>query len=199
MCPGGEIIPATSDPGQLSTNGMSRFARSGPFANAGLIVNQEVDRDGDALAGFALIDQLEQACFAAGGGDYSCPAQAAAAFVRGEAGPAPGGSSYRLGLRPGRLDQLLPPATAAAIRAALVHFERVIPGFLARGTLVGVEARVSSPVRFERDPDTLESSLPGLSLAGEGAGWAGGIVSAGLDGLRIAETLLTGVAARRER
>ena len=199
MCPGGEIIAATSDPGQLSTNGMSRFARASPFANAGLIVNQEVDRAGDGLAGFALINELERQAFAAGGGDYGCPAQSAAAFVRGEAGPPATRSSYRLGVRPGRIDRILPERTTHAIRQALLHFERVIPGFMRHGTLVGVETRVSSPVRFERDPETLASSLPGLYLAGEGAGYAGGIVSAGLDGLRLAETILTGQPARRER
>jgi uncharacterized FAD-dependent dehydrogenase len=199
MCPGGEIIAATSDAGQLSTNGMSRFARSSPFANAGLIVNQPVDEASGGMAGFALIDQLEKACFAAGGGDYTCPAQRATAFVRGEAGAAPTSSSYRLGVRPARLDQLLPAATTKAISQALRHFERTIPGFLTHGTLVGVEARVSSPIRFERNPDTLASSLPGLYLMGEGAGYAGGIVSAGLDGIRIAETILTGKAAKREK
>ena len=199
MCPGGEIIAATSDRGQLSTNGMSRFARDSAFANAGLIVNQEVDYAGDGLAGFDLIDRLERECFAAGGGDYSCPAQGAMAFLRREAGAAPTSSSYRLGIRPGRLDQILPPATVAALGEALKFFERVIPGFLTHGTLVGVEARISSPVRFERDPATLMSSLPGLYLAGEGAGYAGGIVSAGLDGLRLAETILTGKPALREK
>jgi uncharacterized FAD-dependent dehydrogenase len=201
MCPGGEIIAATSDPGQLSTNGMSRFARASPFANAGLIVNQEVARDGDGMAGFALIERLEREAYAAGGSDYSCPAQSCAAFVRGEssATSADLASSYRLGTRPGRIDRILPSATVRAIREALVHFERVIPGFLSQGTLVGVETRVSSPVRFERDPRTLASSLPGLYLAGEGAGYAGGIVSAGLDGLRLAQTILTGAPALRER
>lgn len=199
MCPGGEIIPATSDPGQLSTNGMSRFARASGFANAGLIVNQEPDREADPMAGFDLVERLERECFAAGGADYACPAQRAIDFVRGAAGPVPDATSYRLGLRPARLDRILPPATTRAIGAALGFFDRIIPGFLAKGTLVGVEARVSSPVRFERNPDTLESSLPGLYLAGEGAGYAGGIVSAGLDGLRIAETILTGIPARRER
>jgi uncharacterized FAD-dependent dehydrogenase len=199
MCPGGEIIAATSDPGQLSTNGMSRHARASPFANAGLIVNQPVERDGDAMAGFELIARLERAAFAAGGSDYTCPAQSCHAFVRGEAGGPPAATSYRLGARPGRIDQILPHATARAIREALLHFEHVIPGFLSAGTLVGVETRVSSPVRFDRDPATLASSLPGLYLAGEGAGYAGGIVSAGLDGLRLAETMLTGVPALRER
>ncbi len=199
MCPGGEIIAATSDRGQLSTNGMSRYARASGFANAGLIVNQPDDHRDDPLSGFEVIDRLERACFAAGGSDLACPAQSAAAFARGEAGPPPGATSYRFGLRPGRLDQILPPATVAAISAALRYFERVIPGFMSSGTLVGVETRVSSPVRFERNPDTLESSIPGLWLAGEGAGYAGGIVSAGLDGLRIAETILTGIPAKRER
>jgi uncharacterized FAD-dependent dehydrogenase len=199
MCPGGEIIAATSDRGQLSTNGMSRYARASGFANAGLIVNQPDDHRDDPLSGFDIIERLERACFEAGGADLACPAQSAAAFVRGEAGPAPGASSYRFGLRPGRLDRILPPATASAIGAALRYFERVIPGFMTHGTLVGVEARVSSPVRFERNPDTLESSIPGLWLSGEGAGYAGGIVSAGLDGLRIAETILTGIPAKRER
>jgi hypothetical protein len=199
MCPGGEILAATSEPGQLSTNGMSRYARASRFANAGLIVNQEVDYDGDGLQGFAFVDAIEKAAFAAGGGDYTCPAQGCLAFVRGEAGAPVKDSSYRLGVRPGRIDQLLPAPTALAIREALVHFERVIPGFLKHGRLVGVETRVSSPVRFDRDPATLASSLPGLYLAGEGAGYAGGIVSAGLDGLRLAETILTGTPALREK
>lgn len=199
MCPGGEILCATSEPNQLSTNGMSRFARASGFANAGLIVNQPVDYDSDGLAGFALIDQLEQAAFAAGGGDYTCPAQRCTAFVRGEAGAAVERSSYALGVRPGRIDRLLPAATVKAIGAALTHFERIVPGFLTRGSLVGIETRVSSPVRFDRDEATLASSLPGLYLAGEGAGYAGGIVSAGLDGLRLAETILTGIPAKRER
>ncbi len=149
--------------------------------------------------GFDLIERLERAAFAAGGSDYTCPAQSCLAFVRGEAGAAPAGTSYRLGARPGRIDQILPAATVRAIREALLHFERVIPGFLDEGTLVGVETRVSSPLRFDRDPATLASSLPGLYLAGEGAGYAGGIVSAGLDGLRLAETILTGAPALRER
>jgi uncharacterized protein len=199
MCPGGEILAATADPGHLSTNGMSRFARAGRFANAGLIVNQEVDAEAGGLAGFERIEALERAAFAAGGSSYACPAQTAAAFVRGEAGPAVTATSYALGAVPGRIDRLLPPATAAAIRAALLRFEQVIPGFLRHGNLIGIESRVSSPVRFERDEGTLASSIPGLYLAGEGAGYAGGIISAGLDGLRLAETILTGIPARRER
>jgi uncharacterized FAD-dependent dehydrogenase len=202
MCPGGEIIAATSDPGRLSTNGMSRHGRDSGWANAGLIVNQTVDRgDGPAAAraGLQLLDELERAAFEAGGGDYSCPAQGTAAFVRGEAGPAVQASSYHLGIRPGRIDQLLPKDTVAGLRAALTHYDCQVPGFLGQGHLIGVETRVSSPVRFERNPESLESTLGGLYLAGEGAGYAGGIVSAGLDGIRLAETILTGTAQKRER
>jgi hypothetical protein len=199
MCPGGEIIAATSDTGQLSTNGMSRFARASHFANAGLIVNQEVDRGASGLEGFELIRRIERLAFEAGGADYSCPAQSARAFVRGEPGSPVSASSYRLGVRPGRIDAILPARTVASIRQALLFFERIIPGFLSQGTVVGVETRISSPVRFERNPATLSSSLPGLYLAGEGAGYAGGIISAGLDGLRLAETILTGQPALRER
>lgn len=198
MCPGGEIICATSDPGQLSTNGMSRHARASGRANAGLIVNQPVDRE-HPLAALDHVDALERAAFDAGGGDYACPAQTASAFLRGQAGPPAAGSSYRLGIVPGRIDRLLPAATVAGLRAALRHFDRQVPGFIAEGLLVGIETRVSLPLRFDRHPDTLASSLPGLWLAGEGAGYAGGIVSAALDGLRLAETLLTGRTARRER
>ena len=198
MCPGGEIIAATSDEGQLCTNGMSRFRRSGAFSNAGLIVNQAASDFESAAAAFAFLEDLERRAFLAGASDspdaaYRCPAQSAGAFARGEAGlHAKQQTSYHFGLTAARLDQLLPKRTVAALRYALPYFERVIRGFLSSGTLIGVETRVSSPVRFERHPETLESSLPGLYLAGEGAGYAGGITSAALDGLRIAETILTG-------
>ena len=203
MCPGGEIIAATSDTGQLSTNGMSRHGRASGWANAGLIVNQPVDRSLNARdaaeAGFALIDDLERKAYLAGGENYSCPAQTTAAFLRNEAGKPVTTSSYQLGVVPGRIDRLLPKATVAALQSALRFYDKQVPGFAKHGHLIGVETRVSSPLRFERNPETLESSLPGLYLAGEGAGYAGGIVSAGLDGIRLAETMLTGKPARREK
>jgi uncharacterized FAD-dependent dehydrogenase len=198
MCPGGEIIAATSDPGHLCTNGMSRFRRNGSYANAGLIVNQDITRFQTALDAFDFLSDLERQAFSAGGDNYSCPAQSATAFVRGEEGLQTTATSYRLGITPARLDQLLPQETVKALREALQYFEKIIPGFMRSGVLIGVETRVSSPVRFERHPETLSSSLPGLYLAGEGAGYAGGIVSAALDGLRIAETILTGKPAKRK-
>ena len=197
MCPGGEIIAATSDKGQISTNGMSLFARSSPFANAGLIVNQPVDQSSNGLVGFEILDRIEQAAFAAGGSDYGCPAQSVRSFLYGEPDKKVGKSSYRMGIVPGRLDHILPSETADALKAALKYYNRVIPGFGKQGQLVGVETRVSSPVRFERNPETLASSLDGLYLMGEGAGYAGGIISAALDGLRIAECILTGKATKR--
>ena len=198
VCPGGEIIAATSDVGHLCTNGMSRFRRNGCYANAGLIVNQDITHFHSALEAFDVINALERRAFSAGGNNYSCPAQSAIAFVRGEQGLHTTDTSYRLGMIPARLDQLLPEDTAKALCEALKYFEKLIPGFLRSGVLLGVETRVSSPVRFERQPETLSSSLPGLYLAGEGAGYAGGITSSALDGLRIVETILTGQPAQRK-
>jgi uncharacterized protein len=199
MCPGGEIIAATSDAKQLCTNGMSPFRRNGAYANAGLIVNQDIDRFDSVLAAFEFLESIERQVFTAGGGNYACPAQSAAAFARGEAGLHTTMSSYQLGLVPARLDRLLPRNTVTALQRAVQYFEQRIPGFMQSGVLVGVESRVSSPVRFERNPETLASSLPGLYLSGEGAGYASGITSAALDGLRIAETILTGKPALRGR
>ncbi|PID58882.1 hypothetical protein CSB45_02465 [candidate division KSB3 bacterium] len=203
MCPGGEIIASTSDEAQLCTNGMSPFLRNGCYANAGLIVNQDASQYASAQEVFATLARLEQQAFSAGAGrdnsaPYCCPAQSASAFVRGEAGLQRSDSSYRLGIRSGRIDMLLPARTTAALREGLCYFERIIPGFLHSGTLIGIETRVSCPVRFERNPDTLSSSVPGLYLAGEAAGYAGGISSSALDGLRIAETILTGKRAKRK-
>jgi uncharacterized FAD-dependent dehydrogenase len=198
MCPGGEIIAATSGEGQLCTNGMSRFRRDGAYANAGLIVTQDVAQFAHVMEAFDMIASLERRAFEAGGNNYTCPAQSALAFVREEHGLSSIKTSYEFGLTPVRLDQLLPGNTVNALRDALVYFETLIPGFLQQGTLIGAETRVSSPVRFERNPDTFSSSLPGLYLAGEGAGYASGIMSAALDGLRLAETILTGQPATRK-
>ncbi len=190
MCPGGEIVPATAHENRLSTNGMSRYRRDGEFANSCLIVSFQPEEFGDAGAVFDFIDQLEKNAFEHGGGDYTAPGQDAAAFIRGENLLAHRQTSYRLGLTPSRLDQLLPDKVTRAFREALVQFDRQCPGFVRQGKLVGIETHVSSPVRFLRSPETLESSLPGLYVTGEGAGYAGGIVSAAVDGLKAAEKYL---------
>ncbi|PIE33406.1 hypothetical protein CSA56_12055 [candidate division KSB3 bacterium] len=204
MCPGGEIIAATSHEGQLCTNGMSRFLRNGAYANAGLIINQPASHFPSVYEAFQMLDSIERQAFSAGAGKdggapYRSPAQSALKFVQGESGLDSNETSYRFGIVPARLDRLLPLGTVLALQDALKYFERLIPGFMTSGTLIGVETRVSSPVRFERNPETCASSLPGLYLLGEGAGYSGGITSSALDGLRIAETVLTGKPATRKR
>ncbi len=192
MCPGGEVMPISTGAG-LCTNGMSRYARAGAFANAALITAQPAT----GAAAFDRLDALEQAVAVAGGGDFAAPAQSAGAFLRGEDVTRLPASSYPLALRPARLDRLLDPATRDALRAALPVFARRLPGFIEHGLLIGMETRVCSPVRFVRDPLSGATSLPGLYVAGEAAGAAGGIVSAGIDGLRLAEAVLTGRIADR--
>ncbi len=190
MCPGGEIVPSTAHENRLSTNGMSPYQRDGEFANSCLIVNFQPEEFSNAAAVFEFIDRLEQKTFESGGNNYTAPAQDAAAFLRGENKLSIKQTSYRLGLLPARIDQLLPDKASKAIREALIQFDRQCPGFVRQGKLVGLETHVSSPVRFVRSEETLESSLPGLYITGEGAGYAGGIISAAVDGLRTAEKYL---------
>jgi uncharacterized FAD-dependent dehydrogenase len=190
MCPGGEIVPSTTFPGRLSTNGMSPYHRDGEFANSCLISTMEPDGFATPEQAFEFLAGLETRAFELGGGDYTAPAQSAAGFVRGEAKLTGAGTSYCFGLKAAPLNQLFPKQESAALSAALLHFEKICPGFMNRGTLVGVETYVSSPVRFLRNEHG-ESSLPGLFLAGEGAGAAGGIMSAAADGLKVATGMLT--------
>ena len=129
--------------------------------------------------------------FVLGGGSHQAPAQSARAFLTGSRDQRCPPGSYPRGMRPERLDRLLDDNTRRALAAAIHRGERLMPGYLAQGLLVGLETGVSSPLRFARDPITLASSVPGLYLAGEGAGQAGGIMSAAIDGLRIAEAILS--------
>lgn len=193
MCPGGEIIPATCEAGTLCTNGMSNFARSGEFANAALITTLDGAKFCDPGTAFDFLHQLERQAFLAGGMDYTAPAQTAKCFLDGgmSKGRLPVATSYRLGRVPYRLDQLLPGEVTGTLRRALARFDKLMPGFVEHGVFTGIETRVSSPVRFERDPERLDTvNCPGLFLAGEGAGMAGGITSAAVDGVRLAEAML---------
>lgn len=189
MCPGGEIIPATSETSHLCTNGMSNAARNSAWANAAIISTVPAERFSSIGQAYDFLEGLEAKCFRAGGSDYACPAQKAEDFVRGSLSGKLPDSSYCFGLRSARLDELLPREITASLRYALRHFDKVNPGFISQGVFVGIEARVSSPVRFLRNPETLESSLGHLYLAGEGAGMAGGITSAAVDGLKMAEAM----------
>ena len=190
MCPGGEILPATCDVNGLCTNGMSNAARDGRFANAALVASIDAGEFSTAQDAFVFLYQLEQKAFQAGGSDYTVPAQSAAAFVKGEEKLRDHDGSYRLGMNSCRLDRLLPDSIRTALVNALQRFDRMMPGFMQQGNLVGLETRVSSPVRFLRDPETLSSSVAGLYLAGEGAGMAGGITSAAVDGIKMAEAMI---------
>ena len=190
MCPGGEIVPSTAFDGQLSTNGMSRYARNGNFANSCMIATIPPETFAKPADAYNFLTELERRAFKLGGGDYTAPAQDAAAFVRREKHLTPGETSYSFGMQPARLDELLPEPVSRAIATALVHFEKIFPGFMKSGRIIGIETCISSPVRFSRNPESMENPAKRLYIAGEGAGFAGGIMSAAVDGLKIAEKIL---------
>ena len=194
MCPGGTVVAAASETGGLVVNGMSVFARNGANANAALLCEVWPKDFGSdhPLAGAALQRAWERAAFLAGGGDYSAPAQRLGDFLRGmpSAGPGSVTPTYPLGVRWGSLDGCLPGFVLASIREAIPLFDNKLRGFaLPDAVLTGIESRSSSPVRICRD-ESGQSNLRGLFPCGEGAGYAGGILSAGADGIRQAENAL---------
>jgi uncharacterized FAD-dependent dehydrogenase len=199
MCPGGFIVPASTVPGGLVVNGMSLSRRSSHYANSGLVVAVEpadVERAGfsGVLGGIELQRRLETNAFAAGGGELRAPAARATDFVRKRASTTLPQSSYVPGLCAANLGDVLDSvglALSSRISQALRVFERRMRGYLSdEAVLVGVESRTSSPVRVVRHPETLETpTISGLFPAGEGAGYAGGIVSAAMDGMRIARRI----------
>ena len=199
MCPGGLVVGATSEKGRVVTNGMSQHSRNERNANAALVV--PVDEEdlaayaawpGDPLAGLAFQRDLEQKAFDLGGGDYSAPVQRLQDFLAGRPSTELGaiGASYQPGVSPSDLRRLLPMPMVAALQEALPLFARRIKGYdHPDALLTAVETRTSSPLRIPRD-DHLESiNTLGLTPAGEGAGYAGGILSAAIDGIRAAEAL----------
>jgi uncharacterized FAD-dependent dehydrogenase len=195
MCPGGTVVAATSEAGRVVTNGMSQYSRNERNANAGIVVGIEPAKDfpGGPLAGVALQEALESRAFELGGGDYCAPGQRVGDFLRGAASTQLGEvqPSYQPGVRLGDLAQALPAYAIEAIREALPMFGRQIHGFDRDDALLtGVESRTSSPVRITRDADSLQSlNVRGLYPCGEGAGYAGGILSAGVDGIKVAEAV----------
>ncbi|MCB9899285.1 MAG: NAD(P)-binding protein [Planctomycetes bacterium] len=192
MCPGGEILPSSEQPGVLCTNGASPRARDGRFANSGLVVTVDPSAFGhDAARGLAYVEALEREGWTLGGSDFGAPGQRVVDFLAGRVSESLGPTSYPLPVRPAPLERVLPDGAADALRAALREFERRIPGFCGEhAMLVGPESRSSAPLRLERDDETRESrSHPGLYPVGEGAGHAGGIMSAAVDGLRTAEAI----------
>lgn len=196
MCPGGWIVPATTEPDAVVVNGMSLARRDSPFANSGIVIGLE-PADIEALGfpgptgGLALQAMLERCASEAGGGRQMAPAQRLTDFVAGNASTDLPACSYRPGVRPVRLDTMLPAFIADRLRAGLRRFGEQLRGFDTREALVvGVETRSSSPVRLVRDGTTLATSTArNVYPCGEGAGYAGGIVSAALDGLAVAEAV----------
>lgn len=195
MCPGGTVVAAASEPNRVVTNGMSQYSRNERNANAGIVVGitPEMDYPNHPLAGMELQRQLESHAFVLGGSNYNAPGQLIGDFLAnrpstqfGEVQP-----SYTPGVHLTNLDSALPEYAITAIREAIPEFAKQIKGFdLADGVLTGVETRTSSPIRIKRDDDTLQSiNTKGLFPCGEGAGYAGGILSAGVDGIKVAEAV----------
>ncbi|RZI83284.1 MAG: NAD(P)/FAD-dependent oxidoreductase [Rubrivivax sp.] len=205
MCPGGTVVAATSEPGRVVTNGMSQYSRNERNANAGIVVGispQDYRQDGlsegpvNPLDGMAFQRFWESRAYELGGGSYEAPGQLVGDFIKGQASTALGSvvPSYKPGVRmtdlaqPGRGS--LPDYALAAIREALPAFEKQIKGFsMPDAVLTGVETRTSSPLRITRGRDFQSLNVKGLYPAGEGAGYAGGIMSAGVDGIEVAEAL----------
>jgi uncharacterized FAD-dependent dehydrogenase len=216
MCPGGTVVAATSEEGRVVTNGMSQYSRNERNANAGIVVGidpqdyrQDGPRDGSAvnpLDGVAFQRALESRAFELGGGGYVAPGQRVGDFLKRQRSSAFGSvePSYKPGVLPTDLAERgresLPRYALDAIREALPAFERQIPGFaMDDALLTGVETRTSSPLRIPRGRDHQSLNVAGLYPAGEGAGYAGGIMSAGVDGIEVAESVGRAMLAELQR
>jgi len=204
MCPGGTVVAAASEPGRVVTNGMSQYSRNERNANAAIVVGitpedyRAYDDSGSPLAGIALQRHWEAQAFALGGGEYDAPGQTVGDFLAGRPSTALGAvqPSYTPGVRLTDLGHSLPDYAIAAIREALPAFDRQIKGFaMPDAMLTGVETRTSSPLRITRGPDGHSLNTRGLFPAGEGAGYAGGILSAGVDGIKAAEAVALSILA----
>lgn len=194
MCPGGTVVAAASEQGRVVTNGMSQYSRHERNANSAIVVGIDPERDypGHPLAGIALQRQLEEQAFKLGGETYHAPAQLIGDFLQGKQSAELGEvkPSYTPGITLTDLSKVLPDFAIAAIREAIPAFDRQIRGFAkADGLLTGVETRTSSPICIKRGNDYQSINVKGLYPAGEGAGYAGGILSAGIDGIKVAEAL----------
>ena len=193
MCPGGKIVASVNEGGLLCTNGMSNSMHSSPWANAALVTTFGPNEFGHGpFDGITFQQELERAFFEAGGSDYTAPAQRADDFLAGRLSKNPRRSSYTFGTCAGRIDRLLPPIARDAIAHGLRRFERQIRGFAGpEGLLVGLESRSSGPVRLPRDRESYRAvGFDNLYPIGEGAGFAGGIMSAAIDGARAAKRYL---------
>lgn len=198
MCPGGTVVAATSEPERVVTNGMSQYSRAERNANAGIVVGiTPADYPGDVLAGVEFQRRWESAAYVAGGGAYRAPGQLVGDFLASRASKNFGEvqPSYKPGVQLTDLTPTLPDYAIAAIREALPAFGKQIQGFdRPDAVLTGVETRTSSPIRITRGKDFCSLNVKGLYPAGEGAGYAGGILSAGVDGIKVAEAVALSLA-----
>ena len=202
MCPGGQVVAATSEEGRVVTNGMSQYSRAERNANAALVVEvKPEDFPGDyktnPLAGIEYQRQWESAAFVAGGSNYAAPAQRVGDFLAGRPSTALGevDPSYQPGVHMTDLASCAPAYVIDALREAIPAFDKQIRGFaMADAILTGVETRTSSPIRIKRGADYQSINTRGLYPAGEGAGYAGGILSAGVDGIKVAEAVAISIA-----
>ncbi|MES3152914.1 NAD(P)/FAD-dependent oxidoreductase [Sphingomonas faeni] len=194
MCPGGTVVAATSEEGRVATNGMSQYSRNERNANSGIVIGIDPERDypGHPLAGIELQRHWESRAYVAGGSNYKAPAQRIGDLLAGRASTALGSviPSYKPGVHMTDLSECLPEFAITALREALPAFGREIPGYdHPDAVLTGVETRTSSPVRITRGDDFVSLNTAGLFPAGEGAGYAGGILSAAVDGIKVAEAV----------
>jgi uncharacterized FAD-dependent dehydrogenase len=193
MCPGGTVVAATSEPNRVVTNGMSQYSRNERNANAGIVVGiTPTDYPGGPLAGLDFQRQIESHAYVLGGSNYEAPGQLVGDFLMGRASTELGSviPSYKPGVHLTDLATSLPAYAIEAIREAIPAFDKQIKGFSMHDALLtGVETRTSSPLRMTRGADFQSLNVKGLFPAGEGAGYAGGILSAGVDGIRVAEAL----------
>ncbi|MCB9507889.1 MAG: FAD-dependent oxidoreductase [Myxococcales bacterium] len=207
MCPGGSVVPTPTTEGEVCVNGMSHAARSGRYANSAVVVQVEPSDYAPYAASDDEIDQLlagarfqrvaEEEAYRQGGGAFVAPAQPLLEYLAGGVGGDVRRTTYRRGVAPGDLARCYPEGVTAALRGGVRGFERGFRGFLSQeAVLIGVETRTSAPVTILRDRETLESpSAAGLYPSGEGAGYGGGIVSAAIDGMRVADAILARLGA----
>ncbi len=199
MCPGGSVVAGSVEAGGVVTNGMSLLARDSSRANSAVVVNVRTEdlKEGGSLAGLDFRRRWEAAAFHAGGADYCAPAQRLTDFLHAKRTSVGIGASYRPGVREAELSSVLPPFVAVALKRGFAEFERKMPGFItAEAILVGVETRTSSPVRILRGEDGQCHNMKGLYPCGEGAGYAGGIISSALDGMKAAGCVYASVSGK---
>jgi uncharacterized FAD-dependent dehydrogenase len=198
MCPGGHLLPTNAQEGHLAINGMSYHARNSGFANAAVVVN--VNREdfyrGHPLDGVRFQQAIETAAFAAGGGNYFSPAQRLGDFLKGRLSKGELKSSYKPGVNPARIDKILPDFVVQSLQGALTEYNKRMRGFISDEAIVaGVETKTSAPIVMFRDDGLQSVSHPGIFPAGEGAGFAGGIVSAALDGVKMGRAVAVNALA----